>query len=180
MNFLKSSLCAATAVLAFALPAYADNTGLPVTGTLAFGPNGANGANGGQFWSPQNTVIGPGIEYSYVDGANRDTADFGATQLTIRDQVFSNANGWEMTFATAGGFSALALVSSDFVPGLTFNLNAGKIVVDWLGTGSAPHDFTAVFDVTGAAPVPEPETYALMMAGLAAGAAFARRRKQTR
>ena len=171
MNLLKSSLCAATAALAFALPAHADNTGLPVTGTLAFGPNG------GQFWSPQNTVIGPGIEYSYVDGANMDTADFGATQLTIRDQVFSNANGWEMTFATAGGFSGLALVSSDFVPGLTFNLNAGKIVVDWLGTGSGPHDFTAVFDVTGAAPVPEPETYALMLAGLAVVGFMARRRK---
>ena len=106
-----------------------------------------------------------------------DTADFGATQLTIRDQVFSGANGWEMTFATAGGFSGLALFSSDFVPGLTFNLNAGKIVVDWVGTGSGPHDFTAVFDVTAAGAVPEPETYALMLAGLGVVGFMARRRK---
>ena len=174
MNLLKSSLCAAAAALAFALPAQADNTGLAVTGTLAFGPNGANG---GQYWSPQNTVIGAGIEYTYVDAANTDTADFSATQLTVRDQVMSNANGWEMTFATPGSFTALALVSSDFGPALTFSLVAGKIVLDWVGTNTGPHDFKAVFNVETAAAIPEPETYALMLAGLGAIGIMARRRR---
>ena len=174
MTFLKTSLCAAAAALAFALPAQADNTGLAVTGTLAFG---ANGANGGQFWVPQAAVIGAGIEYSYADGANIDTADFSSTQLTIRDQVLTDANGWEMTFATPGGFTSLSLVSSSFVPGLTFSLAAGKVVVDWLGTDTGPHDFRAVFNVGTAPAVPEPETYALMLAGLGIVGFMARRRR---
>lgn len=174
MNLLKSSLCAAAAALAFALPAQADNTGLGVTGTLAFGPNGANG---GQFWAPQAAVIGAGIEYSYADGANIDTADFSGTQLTIRDQVLIDANGWEMTFATPGSFTSLALVSSNFGPALTFSLAAGKVVVDWLGTGTGPHDFRAVFNVGTAPAVPEPETYALMLAGLGVVGFMARRRR---
>ena len=174
MNLLKSSLCAAATALAFALPAQANNTGLGVTGTLAFGPNGANG---GQFWAPQNTVIGAGIEYTYVDGANTDTADFSATQLTVRDQVMTGANGWEMTFDTPGSFTALALVSSNFGPALTFSLVAGKIVLDWVGTNTAPHDFRAVFNVTAAPAIPEPETYALMLAGLGIVGFMARRRR---
>ena len=174
MNLLKLSLCAAAAAMAFALPAQAANTGLAVTGTLAFG---ANGANGGQFWPTQAAVIGAGIEYSYADGANAVTADFSATQLTLRDQVFVNANGWEMTFATPGSFTALTLVSSNFGPALTFSLVAGKVVVDWLGTPNGPHDFVAVFDLTAAPAVPEPETYALMLAGLGVVGFMARRRR---
>ena len=50
-------------------------------------------------------------------------------------------------------------------------------MVDWLGTGSSPHDFTAVFDVTAAGAVPEPETYVLMLAGLGVVGFMARRRK---
>ena len=145
-----------------------------MTGTLAFG---ANGAFGGQFWSPQAAVIGAGIEYSYTDPANKDTADFSAAQLTIRDQVFRDANGWEMTFATPGSFTSLSLVSSSFVPGLTFSLAAGKVVVDWLGTDTGPHDYVAVFDVTTAPAIPEPETYALMLAGLGVVGFMARRRR---
>lgn len=174
MAHMKTALCAVAAALSFALPAYADNTGLPVHGTLAFG---ANGANGGQFWVPQDTTIGAGLEYTYTDGANNDTADFSGSQLTIVDNVFSNANGWEMTFATPGSFTGLSLVSSDFDPGLTYNLNAGLITVDWVGTGTGPHKFTAVFDVSATPAVPEPETYALMLGGLAALGFVARRRK---
>ena len=174
MTFLKSSLCATAVALAFALPAQAANTGLAVTGTLAFGPNGAFG---GQNWPTPAAVIGAGIEYSYTDGANIDTADFSATQLTIRDQVLTDATGWEMTLATPGSFTSLSLVSSSFVPGLTFSLSAGKVVVDWVGTLSGPHDYVAVFNVGTAAAVPEPETYALMLAGLSIVGFMARRRR---
>ena len=174
MSRLTATLCAAAAALAFALPAHAGNTGLAVTGSLAFG---SNGANGGQFWVPTGAVIGAGVEYDYVDGANHDTADFSDTQLTIHDSVFSNANGWEMTFTTAGGFTGFSLVSSDFDPGLTYSLSGGVITVDWVGTGTGPHEFNAVFDVSATPAVPEPETYALMLAGLAALGFVARRRK---
>ena len=169
MNILKTSFCAVAAALAFALPAQADNTGAAVAGTLAFGPNGAFG---GQYWSPPNTVIGPGLEYYYADAANIDTADFTATQLIINDMVQPdyNANGWKMTFS---GFSQMTLVSSDFAPGLTYSLSGGTIEVNWVGVSDAPHNFTAVFDVTA---VPEPGTYALMLAGLASLGFVARRR----
>lgn len=173
MNILKTSFCAVAAALAFALPAQADNTGSAVFGTLAFG---ANGANGGQYWSPQNTVIGAGVEYYYADAANIDTADFTATQLIINDQVQPNfnANGWKMTFS---GFSSMTLVSSNFDPGLTYSLTGGTIEVNWVGVPDAPHNFTAVFDVTA---VPEPATYALMLAGLASVGFVARRRTSCR
>lgn len=156
--------------LAVSQPASADLIGLPVTGTLAFG---ANGANGGQFWAPQNTVVGAGVEYTYVDTANTDTADFTATQLTITDIVNNTANGWEMTFSTPGGFTGLSLVSSNFNPGLTFGLNAGVLVFDWVGTLASGVTYTAVFDVNNAPAVPEPATLGLLALSLA-GLGFSR------
>lgn len=173
MTTLKSVALGLASALVFAMPAYADNTGLAVTGSLAFGPNGSNG---GQYWVPPDAVIGSGVEYSYTDGANQDTADFTATELHINDSVFSDANGWEMTFSTPGGFAGLSLLSSTFVPGLTYGLDAGKIVLDWAGTTTGPHSFDAVFCVS---PVPEPETYGMLLAGLGL-LGFTARRKAAR
>lgn len=174
MKMLKTTLFASMLALAFIQPALANNTGLPVVGTLAFG---TNGANGGQHWSPQSTVIGSGLEYRYIDGSNTDTADFTATQLIINDVVNDSANGWEMTFATTGGFKSFSLASSNFDPGLTYSLTSGKLVIDWVGVGTGPENYTATFNVNAVTAVPEPETYALMLGGLGLLGFMARRRK---
>lgn len=160
--------------------AHADATGLPVGATLAFGPDGALGFN--KFDSP-SAVIGSGVEFAYSDYYNDDTADFSGTQLTITDHVKLNANGWEMTFSAPAGFNGLSLAASDFAPGLSYQLSDGQIVLDWMGTGGAA-TYTAVFDVSAAGlavdPVPEPASYAMLLAGLGVLTAFGRRRKQSR
>ncbi|HEX7639688.1 MAG TPA: PEP-CTERM sorting domain-containing protein [Burkholderiaceae bacterium] len=170
---MKKLALATLIATTLAAPAFADNLGASVTGTLAFG---ANGGNGGQYWSPSTTTIGAGTEYDYVDGANHDTADFDATQLTIVDQDFVNANGWEMTFSTPTGFHGFSLVSSDFDPGLTYSEDAGVIKIDWTGTSVGGVTYTAVFNVS-TSPVPEPANVALMLAGLGFVGFVARRRK---
>lgn len=181
MNQFKTALLAAGIALA-AAPALADNTGLEVSGTLAFGNHGANG---GQWWSQPDTFIGGATEFAYQDNANRDTADFSGTRLTIADSVYYAANGWRMTFATASGFNSLSLVSSNFGGDFNYGLDNGVIAVSWAGTDWAPDTtFIAVFDVRQAeqqitafsAPVPEPETYALLLAGLCAMIFMQRRR----
>lgn len=164
--------------------------GLQVNGSLKFGANPsnfydpANGGVPGGFGNStgQPVTIGAITEFGYQDAANRDTADFTDTQLIIRDQVLSfNAAPWEQTFTLVGGpvFSSLALVSDTFAPGLTFGLNAGTITINWAGILTAPHDFRAVFDV-GVAAIPEPATWAMMIAGFGlAGAAMRRRTRIT-
>ncbi len=131
--------------------------------------------------SGQPVTIGAITEFGYQDGANRDTADFSNTQLTIRDEVFTSAAPWQQTFTLVGGpaFSSLNLVSDAFIPGLTFSLNAGTIQLNWAGT-NGPNDFTAVFDVGAGAVVPEPASWALMIGGFGLmGAALRRRTRVT-
>ena len=153
--------------------ARADYTGQTINGTLAFG---SNGGNGGQFWVPSSIVV-PG-SFFYQDGANIDTAAFSGTQLTITDQVLSGANGWEMTFAAPGSpFAVLNLVSSNFGPGVTFNLTGGVITVDWVGTLNGGQTLTAVFDIAAASPVPEPSSLALLGTGCLYGLNLIRRRR---
>jgi hypothetical protein len=154
--------------------ARADYTGQSINGTLAFG---TNGANGGQFWVPSSIVV-PN-SFFYQDGANIDTAAFSGTQLTITDQVLSNAGGWEMTFAAPGSpFTVLNLVSSSFAPGITFSLSGGVITVDWIGTGNGGQTLTAVFDIVPAAsPVPEPSSLALLGTGCLYGLNLIRRKR---
>jgi hypothetical protein len=154
--------------------ARADYTGQTINGTLAFG---SNGANGGQFWVPSSIVV-PG-SFFYQDGANIDTAAFTGTQLTVTDQVVSvGANGWEMTFAAPGSpFAVLNLVSSNFAPGITFNLTGGVITVDWVGTPTTGQTLTAVFDIAAVSPVPEPSSLALLGTGCLYGLNLIRRRR---
>jgi hypothetical protein len=165
------AIAAAFLAVATAGSAHAGYTGQTITGTLAFGPNGAFG---GQYWSP-NTIVAPGT-FTYTDYANTDTAAFTDTTLTITDHVNSGANGWKMTFTDAAlPFTLLTEVSSNFAPGITFSDVAGIIEVDWLGTGTGGVTYTAVFNV---APVPEPGTLAIFGLGLA-GLGLIRRFKAT-
>lgn len=173
MNPFKTALLAAAIALT-AAPVLANTDGLAVSGTLAFGPHGANG---GQWWSQPSTFISGATEFSYQDNANHDTADFNGTRLTIADSVFYAANGWKMTFATASGFNVLSLRSSTFGDDFHYGLDNGVISVSWGGTERAPGEtFTAVFDVEPtdnqvivySTLVPEPQAYVLLLAGLCA------------
>jgi hypothetical protein len=166
--------------------ANAQLLGRQVNGSIMFGANPlnfydpANGFVPGGFGNSggQPVTIDGGIEFGFFDGANRDTADFSNTQLTIRDEVLSSAANWKQTFTLVGGpaFSSIALVSDAFIPGLTFSLNAGTIEINWAGTNS-PNDFTAIFNVGVGPAIPEPASWALMIGGFALmGAALRRAR----
>lgn len=186
-NIFTIALLASAAMISTA--ANASLNGRQVTGTINFGANPNNyydPANGGVPAGFGNATglpvtIGAGVEFGYQDGANRDTADFSDTQLTITDEVFSNAIDWQQTFTLIGGpaFTTLSLVSDGFVPGLTYSLNAGTIQINWAGT-LAPNSFTAVFNVGTGPAVPEPASWALMIGGFGLmGAALRRRPRVT-
>lgn len=152
-RFLAAGAIAILA-LATATSARADYVGQTVSGTLAFGPNGAGG---GQFW-PSTSVVVPG-SFTYSDTFNIDTAQFTGSTLTVSDQVLNFAGGWQMTFTDASmPFTLLSLASSDFSPSLTYSLSGGTITLDWTGT-STLGTYSAVFTIS---PVPEPDSLALL------------------
>jgi hypothetical protein len=178
-----------TCAFALTSPASASLVGEQVTGTIRFGANPTNYYDPANGFVPagygnsggQPVTIGAGIEFGFSDGANTDTADFSATQLIIRDQVFTNAVNWTQTFTLVGPnqFSSINLVSDSFVPGLTYSINAGTIEINWAGTG-APNDFRAIFDVAANGAVPEPATWAMLILGFGLLGGVMRSAKQTK
>jgi hypothetical protein len=169
-------------VVVSAKPADASLIGLSVLGEINFGGGGTNyydPANGfvpaGFLNTASATVViaDPAQEFGFLDGANRDTADFTGTQLIVTDQVFSGAASWVMRFTSAGfaGVTLTELVDSFPTGGVTATVVGNVITLSWAGTNT-PGAFRAVYDV---AAVPEPATMLLVGSGLAA-ALRARRR----
>lgn len=155
-------------------PSFSANFFDPANGLVPAGF--LNSSPGG----PTVTIAEPAIEFGYQDGANRDTANFTDTQLTVMDTVFSSATGFTMTF-TDSAFTSLTLVANNF-PGFSSSLVGNVITVSYTGTGS-PAIFTATLNVgssTGPSPVPEPSTVVGAGTAILMGLAYAWRRRQAK
>lgn len=143
-----------------------------------------SGASNGTF------AVGEGVEIlNLVDNfgtldiqSNGFTAHFyGAIDIYGTDFDHSYIfNGFRITdvYGVIDAFSSFSIIgNTDLVgtPMLTFD--ADNLWVNW-GNTSMPRAGDVQFAVNVAAPVPEPETYAMMLAGLGLLGIVARRRKQ--
>lgn len=110
------------------------------------------------------------LSISLVDSAALGTAIFDIDASADGFITFADGSGTDGTYALDGNgsnFFTATGIAGDFLSFTTYdsNMNEADIVVD-------------VKQIRlGIAPIPEPETYALMMAGLAALGFVARRRK---
>lgn len=149
----------------------------------AFSLLGDTISSSGFLVSPNNAVVGAGVEFTGINGYMK--FDFDANTLTVSSQNgLSGWSGWSSY--VFGNFdqtiTSFALVSNsgfnaDFISNYSFTANT--ITLD-MNSGSV-NDYqvggTAVFAINGVAPIPEPETYAMMLAGLGLLGIAARRRK---
>jgi hypothetical protein len=161
--------------------------GSTAVGSLIFGTSPDN------YFDPSNGFVPPGysnttsnsvvlaepaLDFGFNDNVNLDVANFTNTQVSISDTSFyvGTNSPWTMTF-TDVAFTGISLVSSSFAPGLTYGIIGDTLVFSYAGGDSVPGTQTAVFNLNGAtAAVPEPQTYALLVAGLMTVGFAARRR----
>ncbi len=186
------TLLAAFTVAALALSATslrADLLGSKVSGTLNFGTSTTNFFNPAFGFVPStygnssganNVTIGPGVEFGFMDGANRDTANFTATGLTVGDVCLLGTDcagnaPFIMTFTDPSFATAVLLTNS---LGITFNLSGDILTIRDAGTTVPGGNATATFDLGSTAATPEPGTMGLVATGLL-GAAGAMRRRLT-
>ena len=135
----------------------------------------------------------PYPEYNAVGGAHhfadgnaytdlsRLYAEAGAVTNAVQSAAFQIAV-WEIAYETTGTYS-LTSGSAKFSGGTAASSGALTLASTWLGGLAGPGPAISVLesrdhqDLIFTAPVPEPETYALFMAGLAAVGFMAKRRK---
>lgn len=161
---LKSALL--SAILVTGLPcAFAEDIAVP----LISGPAGLSSAGfsvthalGGTFIDTFSFT--PSVPLSLVD-ASLITNAFNATQ----DVNFSSAtlNGTALTLSPSGGTLETGALSPTAL--------SGDLVLTVIGFAGGNASYAGTLNVS---PVPEPETYGMMLGGLAVLGLIARRRKQ--
>jgi len=161
--------------------------GTQVTGAINFGGGSTNYYNPANGFVPAGclntaggttvTIAEPAVEFCFQDAANRDTANFTDTTITLTDQVFSGAINWTQTFTNVVFLGLTFTEIADNFPtgGVTLVQIGDQLQFTWAGTGT-PGTFSATYQVNRVA-APEPASAGLLLMGLAAAAAR-RYRKQ--
>jgi hypothetical protein len=160
MNIMKTRLIAGVSALILTSGvSQATLIGESVHGSLQFGGGSANyfdPANGfvpggGVYLNEAGatvTIGEPAVEFGFQDGANRDIANFTATQLIITDLVMSSATNWQMDFTSSAFLGAsISEVSDTFGNGgVNASILGNVITLTWAGA-SSQNDFRAVYNI---------------------------------
>jgi hypothetical protein len=175
-----SSLSAEFAVFDFLIGMHGNKyTGKAYLGTL--GPSNLNGGTLHYFSSAPMTAT---VTYDYdISSPGTDVYGNPVTFGMLNIDVISPSHNWQLPGANGGASPAaghyrvvetLNLTSGDNL----FKLSFGPNVSGSPGWIDGQFDGSVTFNFGSAAPIPEPETYALMLAGLGLLGFAARRRKQ--
>ena len=154
--------------------------GTNVTGSLTFGANPNNYFNSSNGFVPAGcansglgsttvTIADPTAEFCFLDTANRDTANFTDTTLTITDVSGGGAAPFAMSFLLAPGVvTSVSELSDNFAgSGLSASLVGNLLTIDWATGAGTGGTFSAVYAFNTTSAVPEPGSLAL--AGIALG-----------
>jgi len=152
-------------------------------------------ANGLSWISPYPDTMGPDGYYSYMTIITDDLGWLGSDQSAVFEKLtitHSSDNRFEAVIINgvhyadlspqAGGYNAFGGFATNDVVGIDWNIGSPNtiefIVYNGIGSGPNPTGFAAGIQATySITAIPEPETYAMMLAGLGIVGAIARRRR---